>query len=456
MTVRSKSKLAGLALGLASALSGAAAVIQVPADYPTIQAAVNAAVSGDEIQIAPGVYTQQTVISHKNLTLTGAPGAVIRAWPGMAISAQYQWYNLVEITAANVTVQGLEFEGERMEGAFALSHHGFAALFYAAASGRVQDCAIQGFRGTNKLASLNSMGFVNWNPVSLGGGVVNLELLHNTFADNATSIWLAGDWQDNPALLRTTFNVESNTISGIGPTSLDNQLGIAIVCGAGGVVKSNRITDHYHSGATILDSSHGIAAYDRWRLGTTTPLVAVQVVHYEGNTLVNNQRPIGAALANGSQFINNWIEGPGGGLTSVGLSLSGTNILAGTNHFASLTQGILLLGNDPIVGTALGIASNVTLASNRFCNVTNSVVIEPLVAGVTEQGTLTCPFPPPRLEVAAAVLLSWPNDGETHTLESAPNLAGPWSLMNAIQTVQDGQVTVSVKADGQRQFFRLR
>ncbi len=48
-----------------------AATINVPADYATIQAAVNAAAPGDTILIAPGVYQEQVVITTDNLTLAG-------------------------------------------------------------------------------------------------------------------------------------------------------------------------------------------------------------------------------------------------------------------------------------------------------------------------------------------------------------------------------------------------
>jgi hypothetical protein len=43
----------------------------VPADFPTIQAAVNAANPGDTINVAPGTYTEQVTIA-KDLTLNGA------------------------------------------------------------------------------------------------------------------------------------------------------------------------------------------------------------------------------------------------------------------------------------------------------------------------------------------------------------------------------------------------
>ena len=61
-----------------------AADLRVPADYPTIQAAVDAAASGDTIRIAPGVYVEQTRVTNKSLTLVGQPGTILRAFAGMA------------------------------------------------------------------------------------------------------------------------------------------------------------------------------------------------------------------------------------------------------------------------------------------------------------------------------------------------------------------------------------
>src|SRR5215510_1647059 len=44
-------------------LQGGGNLIKVPGDYPTIQAAINAAGTGDIIQVRPGVYNENITIS---------------------------------------------------------------------------------------------------------------------------------------------------------------------------------------------------------------------------------------------------------------------------------------------------------------------------------------------------------------------------------------------------------
>jgi parallel beta-helix repeat protein len=59
------------------ALTSQENVIKVPRDFPTIQAAVNAANPGDTIKVAAGVYNENVVISTSGLRLKGSEGAVI-------------------------------------------------------------------------------------------------------------------------------------------------------------------------------------------------------------------------------------------------------------------------------------------------------------------------------------------------------------------------------------------
>ena len=51
-----------------------ASIINVPADQPTIQAAIDAAVNGDEIIVAPGLYAENIVFGGKTITVRSSGG----------------------------------------------------------------------------------------------------------------------------------------------------------------------------------------------------------------------------------------------------------------------------------------------------------------------------------------------------------------------------------------------
>jgi len=461
MIVRSKIAVANLALMLASAVIGRGAIIHVPADYATIQAAVDAASSGDEIQIAPGVYTNQVVITNKNLTLSG-PGAVLRATPGMQQSLMpivgtsavvVPLFAIFEST--NVVVSGLTLEGERL----ATSQPGpFIGIRFLAAGGRVEDCRITGFRGTNIDTPNGGQGVAIANPHRFGIGQINLDILRSTFADNAISIVLRGDvpsppdpsW--NPGLLSTTFTVDDNIIIGNGPDTNGPQRGIFIWAGAGGEVKGNTITDHAYTDLTDPNPfSFGIVAEDAADFNQGKPLAALQPVRFEGNILRDNQIDLLLVRGDGSTIVNNSFEGSTPGYRPSGLAFSGENVLVGTNRFSDMDTGIVLLGNDPDFGTYFGIASNAVLIANGFCNVATNYVYEPLTTH-TEQDTLTCPWP--QLDIRA-VQLSWPYSYNGYSVETAPTVEGPWTTSDATPVLQDGQNTAVIPANSDQQFFRL-
>ena len=69
-------------------------MINVPADQATIQAAVNAAVSGDTINVAAGTYDEQVVIDGKNLTLQGVGDTTIIMPSSESILATFYTYPL--------------------------------------------------------------------------------------------------------------------------------------------------------------------------------------------------------------------------------------------------------------------------------------------------------------------------------------------------------------------------
>src|SRR5262245_8716390 len=59
-----------------------AAVIQVPGDYPTIQAAINAAGNGDTIEVAAGIYVENLNFLGKAVRVTSAQGADVTVIDG--------------------------------------------------------------------------------------------------------------------------------------------------------------------------------------------------------------------------------------------------------------------------------------------------------------------------------------------------------------------------------------
>ena len=62
------------AMFILTALTASAATINVPADYTTIQAAVDAAVNGDTVSVAAGTYTENIDFSGKLITVQSADG----------------------------------------------------------------------------------------------------------------------------------------------------------------------------------------------------------------------------------------------------------------------------------------------------------------------------------------------------------------------------------------------
>jgi hypothetical protein len=83
--------------------SAFASTIHVPADHPTIQAGINAAVNGDTVLVAPGTYHESVTISDKsNLQLVGQTGAQIVAGASDGI-------DLTRVTGT--AVMGFELKG---------------------------------------------------------------------------------------------------------------------------------------------------------------------------------------------------------------------------------------------------------------------------------------------------------------------------------------------------------
>lgn len=113
----SLSKMMGIlaALTLAAVSLAQAAVIHVPGDYSTIQAAINAASPGDTVQVAAGIY-HETATSWADLQITKSL-ALVGAGSGQTIvELRDTTQNGVEIRSTTsdltVIVNGITFTKE--------------------------------------------------------------------------------------------------------------------------------------------------------------------------------------------------------------------------------------------------------------------------------------------------------------------------------------------------------
>jgi len=86
---------------LGAAAWPAAAIINVPADQPTIQAAINAAPAGETIVVAPGVYNQNILVNKPGLTIRSSGGGGVTT-----IQSNVNDVPVVRITAPGVTIGG--------------------------------------------------------------------------------------------------------------------------------------------------------------------------------------------------------------------------------------------------------------------------------------------------------------------------------------------------------------
>ena len=71
-----------LAIIFSIAVAIHASIIEVPADYPTIQQAIDASMSADLVLVAPGTYVENIDFKGKNIQLISTDGPAVTVIDG--------------------------------------------------------------------------------------------------------------------------------------------------------------------------------------------------------------------------------------------------------------------------------------------------------------------------------------------------------------------------------------
>lgn len=252
-----------------------------PLQYTTIQAAVNDAQAGDQVQICPGTYQEEvtigTAITLRNVPNMAQPtisipagGAVQNTYllpPYQSFPAAAQIL-VAPATPVNVTVEDVIVDGSNNN--IQTCSMELLGIYYQNAGGKIEGVTTQnqmlppGYQGCQSGEGIFVESQTAGTPsLTISGNTVN------TFDKNGITV-------SYPAAL--SF-ISKNTVTGIGPTDVIAQNGIQLGYGASGSISGNNVSNLVYSPATV--GASGILLYD-------IPLAGALVASQVGKNIVSN------------------------------------------------------------------------------------------------------------------------------------------------------------------------
>jgi len=210
-------------------------------DYNTISAAVNAAGSGDTIEVCPALYAEQLLIAKplilRGLSEQGIGRVLIQPALMIPLGGLQAVAVITVMNTAGVTIQNFAVDaGDNSTTGCTVAVSG---IHFYNSSGTVDNDAVSGARLSNPLSC----------PTLFPGNGFGVQIDQdpNSTASFRVSVWNTSirDFTRNGILVvgsGETADIEDNSITGVGPSLGVNQFGVFLATGARGLVARNIIT----------------------------------------------------------------------------------------------------------------------------------------------------------------------------------------------------------------------
>ena len=300
--------------------------------YQTIQAAVNAVPSGSTIEVCPGTYPEQVVIS-KPLTLTGAVSeasnaeVLIQIPAGGATGAGvydpiigHIYYQILVSSTGPVNITDIAFDGTGNN--IPDGWGDLAAIFYEESSGTVNGVSV-----ANEIDYTGGMGVI------AAANTVQTVTVENSDFRSFDGLGIWGATNTSSSL---TLNVKSNTISDTGNNGVyGGNDGVYLLGSVLGTIESNLVNGSGNGVGMMLDGSAATITANTIIAGTVDgpPNSGIEV-NGGANTVKGNRilsGPIGVGIvllgtATGGSVTGNTITG---GYSGYGIDMCGQGTASG-------------------------------------------------------------------------------------------------------------------------------
>ncbi|HSF41215.1 MAG TPA: right-handed parallel beta-helix repeat-containing protein [Thermoanaerobaculia bacterium] len=343
------SGLAAVAVWTVLALPAGAATINVPGDQPTIQAAINAAVAGDVVVVAPGTYQENVNFGGKAITVKSAAGPAVTIVDGQQLGSVVTF---ATGEGRSSVLRGFTLKNGR-------SSSGGSGIRIQSTSPTIINNVITGNQGCSSGPGINIQG---------GAPLISANTISNNSVQTGCSGQTGGGINVSGA---GSAEITNNTITGNSATSGG---GVSFNAAGTPTLSNNRI-----SGNTATSAGGGI------RLSNASNVLIRQ------NLIVENTAPRGAGIewlvpsgSRGPRLVNNTIAANHATASPYvsGIYADGFDgQVEMINNIIYAKAGMIALS----CGTSIGAASVPVLRNNDVENAFNSGSVSPYAGSCTDQ-----------------------------------------------------------------------